>query len=335
MMSEIRFITSSDEHIADQPPGFRKDSYCDAILAKLSWQGDIARKIKPDGILRGGDLFHTKAANKTTMSTLAKVSDIHRHFSCPTYTVVGNHDITRNDLDTIYGQPLGVLIKSEVFHPLKDEIFISGSMRVRVIGISYTPGLNHDTLYRQVQARDDDTYTIAVIHALAAYSPEEKIQSFFNENIFDYRDLVFKGCPDVYVFGHYHKDQGIQEFNGVQFVNLGAISRGALTFENLSRRPKISIITCNSQGISIEEMKVPCGDPADVFDLQLKQQLEKERRNLNEFISKLKADQETADSDDIHTKMQILQESDYPADLKKLMLNTLEAAEAGLDEVAL
>lgn len=334
-MSEVRFITSSDEHLADQPPGFRKDDYCNAILAKLAWQGEIARKVKPDGILRGGDLIHIKAANKTTMSTMAKVSDIHRHYPCPTYAVAGNHDITRNDIDTVYRQPLGVLVRSEVIQPLRDEVFISGSMKVRVIGVSYTPGLDFDTLRERIKT-DDSTYTIAVIHALAAFSPEERIQSFFNETIFDYRDLVFDGCPDAYVFGHYHKDQGIQEINGTQFVNLGAISRGALTFENLSRRPKISIITCNSRGISIEEMEVPCGDPSDIFDLELKQQLEKERRNLDEFIGKLRSDQETSEGDDIHARMEALQErSDYPEDLKKLVLNTLEAAEAGLDEVVL
>lgn len=334
-MSEIRFLTSSDEHVADQSPGFRKDDYCSAILAKLAWQGEITRKIRPDGVLRAGDLFHTKAANKTTMSTLAKVSDIHRHYSCPTYAVAGNHDITHNDLDTIYRQPLGVLFKAEVFQPLLDEIFISGSMRVRVVGVDYSPGLDHRTLCSKVAAREGDTYTIAVVHALAAFAPEEKIQSFFNEHIFDYRDLVFDGCPDVYVFGHYHKDQGIQEVNGVQFVNLGAISRGALTFENLSRQPKISAITCNSQGISIEAIEVPCEDPSKIFDLQLKKQLEKERRDLDEFISKLKSDQETADNGDIESRVRALEESNYPDDLKRLVLNTLEAAEAGLDEVSL
>lgn len=334
-MSEIRFITSSDEHLADQTPGFRKDDYCSAILRKLEWQGEIARKFGPDGLLRGGDFFHTKAANKTTMATMAKVSDIHRHYSCPTYAIAGNHDLSHNDVDTVYRQPLGVLAKSEVFQPLRDEEFISGSLKVRVIGLSYTPGLTHDGLRNAVNKNEGDGYVIAVVHALAAFAPNERIQSFFGETIFDYRDLVFDGCPDVYVFGHYHKDQGIQEHHGIQFVNLGAISRGALTFENLSRRPKISLIVCNSQGISIEEMEVPCGDPADVFDLERKQQLEKERRDLDEFIEKLKLDKTTAGSDGIEARMEAFQKSNYPEDLKKLLLSTLEAAEAGVNEVSL
>jgi DNA repair exonuclease SbcCD nuclease subunit len=333
-MSEIRFITSSDEHLSDQPPGFRKDNYCHAILEKLTWQGDVARRFGSDAVLRGGDFFHTKAANKTTMSTLAKVADIHRHYPCPTYTIIGNHDISRNDLSTLYKQPLGVLLKSDIFYLLEEETFKSGSMTVRVVGVDYTPGLSHEHLCKLVRSKGD-TYTIAVVHALAAHAPEDRVQSFFDETIFDYRDLIFDGCPDVYVFGHYHKDQGIQEHHGVQFVNLGAISRGALTFENLSRQPKISIITCNSQGISIEAIDVPCGNPQDIFDLDLKRQLEKEYRDLHEFIGKLMSDRATAAGDGIQSRMDAFQQASYPQDLKKLLLATLEAAENKSDEICL
>lgn len=328
-MSELRFITSSDEHLSDNNPGFRKDLYKEAILEKLVWQGEFARKFDADAVLRGGDLFHVKEANKNTMASVGRVAAIHRGYHCPTHSLAGNHDMSKNDPLSIPRQPLGVLFKSEVFSPLIDNRFHSGDMSVRVIGVDYTIDLDYDALHDKVRKVDGDTYTIAFVHALAAMAPDEKIQSFFNETIFDYRDLVFNGCPDVYIFGHYHKDQGIQEHNGVKFVNLGAISRGALTFENIERRPKISSIICNSQGISIEEHEIPCKDASEIFDFEKKKALDKERRSIDEFITKLRSDANDIGDSSLSVRLSEFNNSDYPTELKNLLLEVIEAAEAG------
>lgn len=323
-MSQIRLITSSDEHIADLAPGFRKDDYRSSILKKLEWQGNFATRTSTDAILRGGDLFHVKAANKTTHATMQKVAEIHRNYPCPTYALAGNHDMSHNDPETVLKQqPLGVLFKTGTLYQLKEEMFISGTLKVRVIGIEYTTDLGLETIHELVRKRDDDIYTVAVVHALASMAPSEKIQSFFNETIFDYRDLVFPGCPDVYVFGHYHKDQGIVNHLGVDFINLGSISRGALTFENLERKPKVSMITFDSSGISCEEIVVPHEDAKDIFDLELKKRLDVERKDLDDFISRLKKDSSVSFS----VKKEEL--DSFPDDLKSLALEVLEAAESG------
>lgn len=332
-MSSIRFLTSSDEHLSDLSPGFRKDNYRGAILRKLEWQGELANKLKADAILRGGDLFHVKAANKTTMATLASVAGIHRRYPCPTYSTAGNHDMSQNDPVTVPRQPLGVLFESGSISPLRDQSFTSGSMRVRVVGVEYTTDLDDEGLRDLVKKRDGDTYTIAVVHALAAYAPEQRIQSFFHERIFDYRDLVFDGCPDVYVFGHYHKDQGIREHLGVKFVNLGAVSRGALTFENLERIPKVSSIVCTSQGISVEEHEIPCEDASSIFDLEKKAQLERERKSLNDFIGMIRTVSDSPEDGGVRDRLENFKRADYPDDVKRVVLATIEAAEAGvLDE---
>jgi len=292
-MSEIRLLTSSDEHLADLAPGFRKDDYRASILQKIEWQGDMARRFKADAVLRGGDFFHVKAANKTTMRTMAMAARIHRKYSCPTFAMPGNHDMSNNDPDSVPGQPLGVMFESGVFKPMRDETFVSGSMKLRVVGVPYTTDIDVDGIHDLVRKKDE-TYTVAFVHALAAMAPEERIQSFFNERVFDYRDLVFDGCPDVYVFGHYHKDQGVVEHLGVKFVNLGAISRGALTFENMDRKPKVSLIKADSTGIYVEEHVVPHEDASQVFDLDRKKRLDEERRSLDDFISQLRSNADMA-----------------------------------------
>jgi hypothetical protein len=328
-MPEVRLVSSSDEHLADLAPGFRKDDYRAAILSKLEWQGGFAERFRANAFMRGGDFLHVKAANKTTMRTLAMAARIHRKYPCPTYAIAGNHDMSNNDPTTVPGQPLGVLLESHVFNLLKEQTFEDGSMKVRVVGVEYTTDLDVDGLQTLVKKKDEN-YTVAFVHALAAMAPEEKIQSFFHERVFDYRDLVFEGCPDVYIFGHYHKDQGIVDHLGVKFVNLGAISRGALTFENLERKPKIASLKFNSQGVSVEEHVVPHADAANVFDLELKKKLESERKSLNEFIAQFRANAAMASDDGLDVRVQELDK--YPEDLRNLALELLEAAEAGVDE---
>lgn len=328
-MSEIRFLTSSDEHLADLPPGFRKDDYRGSILEKLQYQGMLAGRFGANAVLRGGDFFHVKAANKTTMRTMALAARVHRKYGIPTYALSGNHDMSNNDPDSVVQQPLGVMFGSGVFERLRDESFVDGSMKVRVVGVDYTTDLALDGLHDMVRKKDEN-YTVAFIHALAAMAPEERIQTFFNEPVFDYRDLVFPGCPDVYVFGHYHKDQGVVEHMGVKFVNLGAVSRGALTFENMERRPKVSLIKADSRGITVEEHSLPCADASAIFDLDLKKRLDTERKSLEVFISQLSANRDMASDAGMADRKAELEK--LPADLRSLALELIESAEAGLVE---
>jgi DNA repair protein SbcD/Mre11 len=328
-MPEIRFVSSSDEHLADLAPGFRKDDYRAAILSKLEWQGEFAHRFGASAFLRGGDFFHVKAANKTTMRTMAMAARLQRRYPCPIFAVAGNHDMSNNDPVTVPGQPLGVMLESNVFNHLQDQTFEDGSLKVRIVGVEYTTDLDVDGLHALVKKKDE-TYTVAIVHALAAMAPEEKIQNFFHERVFDYRDLVFEGCPNVYIFGHYHKDQGIVDHLGVKFVNLGAISRGALTFENLDRKPKVASFKFNSQGISVEEHVVPHADAAQVFDLELKKKLESERRSLNEFIAQLRSNSELTSDGTLEARKKELHQ--FPEDLRNLALGLLENAEAGVED---
>lgn len=326
-MSQIRFLTSSDEHLADLPPGFRKDDYRASILDKIAWQGGLAGRSLCDAIIRGGDFFHVKAANKTTHTTMQMVASLHKEFTCPTFALAGNHDMTNNDLSSVYrSQPLGVLFRTGVFRELNEQTFVNGTLKVRVVGVPYLTDLSVPDLTTRITKRQDDGYLIAVIHALASFAPDEKVQSFFNEPIIDYRDLVFPGCPDLYIFGHYHKDQGIVDHLGVKFINLGSISRGALTFENLERKPKSALVTITSSGVDAEEIILPHRDASDIFDLNLKRRLDTERRDLSDFIEKLKLNT----NDDVLDRNNML--ASYPDNLRSLALEILEAAESGVLE---
>jgi len=332
-MSEIRFLTSSDEHLSDQTPGFRKDDYRGAILAKLRWQGTMATEFGASAVLRGGDFFHVKRADRTSMATMIEAMAIHGAYPCPTYSIVGNHDMVYNDPTTLSRQPLGVMFESKLFKRLNEEVFESGSMSVRVVGVDYTPSMTAENLAETVKSKGH-SYTVAVVHALAELAPSQRTQSFFNEEILDYRDLVFPGCPNVYVFGHYHKDQAVQEHLGVHFVNLGAISRGALTVENLERKPKVALMKFTSSGLSIEEAVVPHEDAQSVFDLERKQSIEAGKQSMSTFLEKLRSNATMIGGDSIRQRMAgFMASEEFTLDEKNVVREVFEAAEAGQGEL--
>ena len=332
-MSEIRFLTSSDEHLSDQTPGFRKDDYRSSILAKLHWQGDMASKFGASAVLRGGDFFHVKMAHRTSMATLIDVMALHGEYPCPTYSVVGNHGMVYNDITTLSRQPIGVLFESKTFVRLKEEVFESGSLSVRVVGVDYAPGMTVETLSELVRSRGH-SHTVAVVHALAEMAPSQKTQSFFNEDILDYRDLVFHGCPDVYVFGHYHKDQSVKEHLGTHFVNLGAVSRGALTVENLERKPKVALIKFGGSGVSIEEKIIPHEDASKVFDIDRKSSIENDRQSMEVFLDKLRSNAAMIGGANIRERMaKFMDSEDFSSEEKNTVREIFEIAESGQGEL--
>ena len=88
----------------------------------------------------------------------------------------------------------------------------------------------------------------------------------------------------------------------------------------------MSIIAFDSSGISVEEHEIPCEDAKDIFDLDLKKRLDTERKDLDDFISRLRTDINVS-VDDKRKEL-----DSFPDDLKKLALEILEAAESGVLE---
>lgn len=325
----IRILTSSDEHLSDTNPGFRKDNYKNAILNKLAYQGELGQRAKVDCLVRAGDFFHHKSPSRTSHSTITSVAKIHQSYGFPTYALAGNHDMIHNDLESVDSvSPLGVLLNTGIFKNVNGVVLDKGSRRCRLVGIDYDPNLNIEKISNLCAKSKQDDVVIAFVHCLSSMAPSEKMSEFFHEPIFDYRDLVYDGCPDVYVFGHYHKDQGVQEHLGVKFINLGSVGRGALTFETLERKPKSGIITINTTGVEVEEVILDNSDPSEIFDIQRKEQINKERKHIKEFVDQLRNDSSVASISDFKDSL-----NTFPDDVRKMAMEIIEAAESGvLDE---
>lgn len=290
----MKIIFRTDVHAADKSPVSWKADYRTEVLDNLRQIGDLARTHEVDFVIDGGDFFHVKAPVKNSHSLVIDVMQLHEaHYPCPVYAIEGNHDIIGNNLDSINQQPLGVLYTAGTFKLLRDETFERDGVKVRVVGIGYDKHLTVEAV--QAIRKTDEDCLIAVIHALAGENPPPSVEEFFGEPVFRYDSLIFDRGPDVFLFGHWHRDQGIAVIEGRHFVNQGAVSRGALVKENLERIPKVALIRVTKSAIDVESLPLTVLPASEVFDLTAKERQDTESIVIDQFVQELNTNFEVID----------------------------------------
>lgn len=325
-MPRLAFVFRTDTHVSDKSPASWKGDYPSEIWSNLEQVGQLALKHGAAAVLDGGDFFHVKSASKNPHALVRRAAQIHKAYSCPTFCIEGNHDLSYNDLGSIEKQPLGVLYASGVFNHLREEVFQDGKLRVRVVGVPYNPTRSLADL-RAIQKKPGDTYLIAIVHALAGRSPPPQVEDFFGEPVFRYEDLVTPEGPDVWMFGHWHRDQGIEVIGGKHFVNQGALSRGALIRENLQRTPKVALIEATPAKLVVQPAPLIVLPAEEVFDLERKEQVEAERRDIDDFIAKLVTNADVDPTETIQSNIRAL--GSFAQKVQDKALYYFEMAEAG------
>lgn len=323
-MPRLAFLFRTDTHVSDRSPASWKGDYPAEIWSNLEQVGQLARRHEVRAVLDGGDYFHVKAATRNPHALVARTAEIHRTYPCPVYCVEGNHDIAYNNLESVGKQPLGVLYAAGVFQHLREATFEDGGLRVRVVGVPYSPFRTVEEL-RAIQKRPGDDFLIAVVHQLAGPNPPASVEDFFGEPVFRYPDLITADGPDVWCFGHWHKDQGIVEIDGKRFVNQGALSRGALIRENIERTPQATLLEVTPSGIVTVSLPMVVAPPEEVFDFEKKDRQEKESREIDQFVTSLRANVDFDPSQSIEANLQSL---DFAREIRDLALGYLEQARA-------
>lgn len=324
-MSRVSFIFRTDTHVADKSPSSWKGDYVAEIWESLRQIGQLAKDHQVSAVLDGGDYFHVKTANRNSHGSIIQTASIHSEYPCRVHCVEGNHDLQYNNLDSLSRQPLGVLYAAKVFEHLREEVFQDGPFRVRVVGVPYHPRRAREDLLA-IQKKPGDDFLVAIVHALAAENPPPKVEDFFGEPVFRYADLVTQDGPDVWAFGHWHRDQGVVNVGGKHFVNQGAVSRGSLTHENTARTPQVSLIEFEGTGPRIKTIPLIVAPAVDVFDMERKERAEQESRSMDSFLERLQEDQGFDSSLSIDDNIRTL---DFASEVRDLALAYLAQAREG------
>ena len=280
MSPSISLIWRTDVHLSDHTPRSRKDDWTETVIGKLTQVGEIARRLKAKAVLDGGDFFDIKSPTRNSHSLVRRVIELHQKYPCPVYGNVGNHDCVYGDYSFLPQQPLGVLFGAEAFRRCYDEyegLFEEGGVRVRVVGVPYH-GTKYDfERFTRIKKGSED-YLVVMAHVLASPSGGTLFES---EDVIKYADLDALD-PDVFLFGHWHRDQGITHTAaGKTIVNVGSLTRGSLAQDDLDRIPSVVHLSFDARGVSCEKIPLEYAPNSEVFDLEARD-VRKIRENMME-----------------------------------------------------
>lgn len=348
----IRLVWRTDVHLSDTSPASRKDNWTDSVLAKLQQVGLVASKMQAAAILDGGDFFHVKSPGRNTHDLVRRVAENHAQYTCPVYANVGNHDCVYGDYAYLDQQPLGVLFATGVFKRCYDdfEVFfgpvdatteahrayprhqgqwVDGNPFehkntrvpvVRVVGVPYH-GTKYDMQrFARIQKGEED-HLVCMAHVLAS---EKGGSMFEGEDIIKYEDLT-SFAPQTYLFGHWHKDQGVTLVGSKTVVNIGSLTRGSLSQDEVERKPACAVLTFEKQQpvqVSVVRLKVP--PASEVFDVEGRARVEARTLSMDAFVDSVKQKLITERGTDIKDIVQGM--GDVPDLVRERVLLYLEQA---------
>jgi len=294
-MTDFVFITANDIHVSDTGPRSRTDDFKGAILGKIGQMRAACKKLNADAALIAGDLYNLKNPSKNSHQLNQELIAEFRKFPCPIYMIPGNHDLTGNSLESLNEQPLGVLFADGTLIRLdtqKVEIE-KEDYKVSIVGVPYLDKPDIEDL--KIPEKGECVAQICLLHQYA--SPKGGM--LFKERLFGYDELAELGA-DVYVIGHYHLDQGVTNQDGKHFINIGSMSRGTISEEDIEHEPQLGYIRVSADEkttISAQSIKLKIRPASEVFDLTKKEEEKQESKEIKEFVEKLIAESPGTEAD--------------------------------------
>lgn len=236
-------IAVGDIHMSDRPPVNATDSYSDDIIEALLYVAELEKILSADAVVWAGDVFDHKSPSKTSHATILRMIEVVRAHK-NLWVVVGNHDISNDRLDSVYEkQPLGVLLQSGAhelngWHPSLPLYGVPWQQDWDAEGTvaSAFEMWREDAIQMSGQTNFDK---LAVTHASIFPPGQEPLYEHLS------LDVVSDAMNNegFLYYGHIHEDHGVFNHRGVQFANVGAISRGSLTEYNTTRQIQVCVWT--------------------------------------------------------------------------------------------
>ena len=219
-----------------RPPSSCTDAYWPDVL-RLLWQSvEIARLTDVSAAVWAGDILHHKAPTHTDHAVMIELIKVIAGYKRPLLITAGNHDMRHDRIDSIdVTQPLGVLYGAGALRlegwcgPDEDDPNV-------VYGVPWLQDWTREHVFDALDDYRRDSYgcSLVVTHA-PIYPPGSEPRHQDAEftpadwwaDAMDHQGYLF--------YGHVHEPHGVWRHGGVTFCNNGALSRGSLTEESLTR----------------------------------------------------------------------------------------------------
>jgi hypothetical protein len=241
-----------DPHLASRVPGFRKDDYPRAILAKLTWAFNYASEhaLLPTIL---GDLFHWPRDNANRL--LVRLLEL---FEGTVLGIAGNHDCKENELGA--DDALAVIQAAGRLRLLEHSGPWCGRIGDRPVIIGGTAwGQRLPTAFNPSDCGFEASPTPLVIwltHHDVRFPGYEEVGRFAPNEI--------PGL-DIVVNGHIHRPLADVVSGKTTWVNPGNIARIRRSDADRARRPTVLRINIRKDGWDKQAVEVPCLPYEEVF----------------------------------------------------------------------
>lgn len=279
----MKSLIWGDLHLADNPPSpYRTETYRQDILDKLQASINIANELNVDCIQQLGDWFHVKAPSRTSHGLVQDVLDILSTARMPIFIVVGNHDLVMDDLKSLDRQPLGVVLRAPNVYPLSGRPK-AGHPEFDILGLPY-----HDNPDDWNQYLTDDITPRTLICMHASIFPRSELPPYDAIAAEDLASLL----PEAryFAYGHIHtppKKGAYYQAGDAWFCNRGAISRGSLHADNLTRIPGVTLFDSEAEGCPFTSIDLPHKPASEVFRLEEHVMTQDSQSRVEEFLESL------------------------------------------------
>ncbi|QEG20757.1 metallophosphoesterase [Mariniblastus fucicola] len=249
-------LVIGDPHIEGRNPGFRKGNYPEAILGKVRWCLEHARKHKllPAFL---GDVFDKPRDNPTWV--IGELIEMLMPY--PAIGIYGNHDCADPQLSE--NDSLSILIKAGCYQLVGEQDFWTGMVegrRVVVAGSSYRQRIpqcfDTDNVPRDSLFDAKPTVVWLTHHDIDIGNYENgKFGPFEMMNV------------DLLINGHIHRPAKPVRRGDTTWMSPGNISRRSRSAHSRAHVPTVTEVTFPESGFEVKSVVVPHERFEDVFFL--------------------------------------------------------------------
>lgn len=235
-----------DCHLRNHSPISRKDDYSIAVLNKIEYLASIAKSSKCKTFIILGDVFDSPVTSLPYLATVINTFKKVYEMGITVYTIVGNHDIKNNRMDSLPSTALGILISTGYVKLAPRELIID------------------NTLFRcyhypeKLEAKQSDKYEVCLAHLYYEFS-------LANDSL--HKEDLERLNYDAMVLGHYHAPCETERISNTILYRPGSLARTTSEPYNKLRTPRVLLFNCiKYKAIYID---VSCGSASEIFVEQI------------------------------------------------------------------
>lgn len=274
-----KYLVVGDCHYRARGSIYRIDDYYATQMDKLKQILDIGAQQDVEGIFLLGDVTHTIREPYQLVYDLIEVMKTSK---IPLYTIIGNHDVTGRNMESIRSSPLGVLIKSGALTLLREDTEFPDKTVMR--GIDYRS--DHAIDQYIFGAKYDQYLKIAYSHNMVAPFDKAPFDFIHPETVKTDSNIIF--------LGHLHSPFDYISSTQIQkprWINPGVPFRW--TVNEASIVPKVALLNVSYvEGIhsyNVQYIPLKAKPGSEVLDLNKAKEVKEHSHCIDSFIDTLES----------------------------------------------